>query len=210
MSKSIKIPTKREKVRLENDIKSHRNNIDRFPELLEINSEQKAIDYRKDLNCRKCEYLKHSSPMEEIMEEIKKIHYISWKFYFFNKENSCYCCRNTGGGGTRMSMVEIENPEKSLCTSYQLSTEISPYLTLIQRKYRWERELIEFRKLEHIRIEEEKKIAIANYEREKERLKNIDKKETDNSEVKSHRYSERDKNGKFGKNHRNTVEENIL
>ncbi len=206
MSKSIKFPTKKEKIDLEIQIEYRREQIakiGRFPELLEIDSEQKTIDYRKNKSCYKCTYLKYESSMEKVRE--KKSGDTFYRFCFANKEKAYYCSRIIGGGGSIRAMLKIKKPRQSLCTSYQLSTEISPYLLLIRTKYRWARELIEFRKSELIRLEEEKKIAILTYEMEKTKLIIADKKE-----VKSNRYSERGKDGKFGSNQPNSIEENSI
>ncbi|KKN33664.1 hypothetical protein LCGC14_0801570 [marine sediment metagenome] len=198
MSKSIKIPTKKEQILLEDKIKALREKyLGRFPELLEINSEQKSMDYKEDQNCRKCEYLKYGSTIEEVKNEISGV----WKFCFANKENACYCCRVMGSGGLSRAMVEIPNPEKSLCTSYFLNTYISPYLVSILQKYRWKREIIEFKESELIRIEKEKQIALRKYDKEMNEL--------DNTKIsnENHRYSERNKSGKFGKEQPKSIEE---
>ncbi len=197
-----KLPTKREQTLLEDKIKALKEKyLGRFPELLEINSEKKSMDYKEDQNCRKCEYLKYGSIMEEVKNEISGV----WKFCFANKENTCYCCRIMGSGGLSRAMVEIPNPEQSLCTSYLLNTYISPYLVSILQKYRWKREIIEFKDSEFIRIEREKKIALRKYDKEKMELMN----ELDNAKIsnENHRYSERNKSGKFGKEQSENIEE---
>ena len=199
-----KLPTKKEQTLLEDKIEALKEKLGRFPELLEINSEQKGMDYKRDHNCRKCEYLKYGSTMEEVKKGRSDI----WRFCFANKENACYCCVIIGIGGHGRSMVEIPNPEKSLCTSYLLNTYISPYLGSIIQKYRGEREIIEFKDSELIRIEKEKKIALVKYDQEKKELMN----EVDNAKIynENHRYSERNKSGKFGKEQPKSIEEDIL
>jgi len=206
--RDIRAHSNKEIANLEVELKRLGKKMEHFPMLLAIDSEQKAIKYRKDTNCFKCQYLKYESTMEEI--KTKKSDNTFYKFCLSNEVKASYCGSLIHGSGLSMSMFKIKKPKQSLCTNYQLNTEISSYLALIQKKHRWKREVTEYKKSEAIRIENEKKIAIEKYEREKEQLRNIDKIESNDIEKEPHRYSERNKSGKFGKEQLKSMEENIL
>jgi len=133
----------REMAHLEQQIKFRRESIkEGFPELLLIDTEQKIIDYKKNINCYKCFYLKYESAMEEIKEHPRREGFMGsgWRFHYSGdtpKKEVGYCCHTIG---EVRSMIEMEKPKLCLCDSYQLKTEIDLYLGLIGQKYRIKRE----------------------------------------------------------------------
>ena len=160
----------REKERREIEIKSRRDSIRKiFPELLHIDSEQKAKDYIENKNCYKCQNLIYESSMEDI-KNMGISTDLTWRFSFSNEEKSCYCCHSIGNPYMK-SMVKIENPKQSYCSTYELNREISTYIGLIYQKYQAIRQAEEYRKSEIARIEEELRVAEEKAKREKEEMR---------------------------------------
>jgi len=149
---------KREKAHLEKQIESRRKAIkEQFPEILQIDSEEKVIDFKKNISCYKCFYLKYESTMEEIKEHRRREGFMGagWRFHYSgdtpNKETG-YCCHTIGEVRT---MIKIEKPKLCICDSYQLKTEIDLYLSLIQQKYRMIREAKENKEAKIAKITKE-------------------------------------------------------
>ncbi|KKM03531.1 hypothetical protein LCGC14_1773520 [marine sediment metagenome] len=199
--RDIRDHSNKEIANLEVELKSYRKKNEHFPMISAIDSEQKAIDYRKERNCFKCQYLKYESTMEEI--RAKKSSEAVYEFCLSNEVKASYCVHIMSGGGLNRTMFKIKKPKQSLCSTYLLNTDISSYLVLIQKIYRWKREVIEYRTEELTKIENEKEKAIKKYNREKERLRS-------STETESIRYSERRNDGKFGKNEPEPKEENYI